>query len=83
MVTRSSPAPSWERHPPHQHEDLLREDEMGDSVAQTVLLTSLGAVLAHLYRATGWFVARLQGSAVLRRADGGTARLSSALTRRA
>ena len=58
MVVRSSPAPALERHPRRQHEYLLLEDEMGDSVAQTVLLTYLGAVLAHLYRETGWFVAR-------------------------
>jgi len=58
MVTRSSAPPALESHPPRQHEYLLLEDEMGDSVAQTVLLTYLGAVLAHLYRETGWFVAR-------------------------
>jgi len=58
MVTRSSAPPMAEGHPRRQHEYLLREDEMGDSVAQTVLLTYLGAVLAHLYRHTGWFVAR-------------------------
>jgi len=58
MVTRSSAPPALESHPPRQHEYLLREDEIGDSVAQTVLLTYLSAVLAHLYRETGWFVAR-------------------------
>ncbi len=58
MVTRSSAPPALESHPPRQHEYLLREDEMGDSVAQKVLLTYLSAVLAHLYRETGWFVAR-------------------------
>jgi len=58
MVTRSSAPPTLESHPPRHHEYLLQEDEMGDSVAQTVLLTYLGAVLAHLYRHTGWFVAR-------------------------
>jgi len=58
MVTRSSAPPALESHPPRQHEYLLLEDEMGDSVAQTVLLTYLSAVLAHLYRETSWFVAR-------------------------
>jgi len=58
MVTRSSAPPALESHPPRQHEYLLREDEMGDSVVQTVLLTYLSAVLAHLYADMGWFVAR-------------------------
>jgi len=58
MVAHSSAAPAWESPPPSQHDYLLLEDEMGDSVAQTVLLTYLGAVLAHLYADAGWFVAR-------------------------
>ena len=57
MVVRSS-APSVLENRPLRHEYLIAEDEMGDSVAQTVLLAYLEAVLAHLYRDVGWFVAR-------------------------
>jgi Uma2 family endonuclease len=58
MVARSSALSSSEQDRPFPHEYLIAEDEVGDSVAQTILLTYLGAVLAHLYRDAGWFVAR-------------------------
>jgi Uma2 family endonuclease len=58
MVARSSAPSSSGKDHAFPHEYLIAEDEVGDSVAQTILLTYLGAVLAHLYRDAGWFVAR-------------------------
>jgi Uma2 family endonuclease len=57
-VARSSAPSSSGKDHAFPHDYLIAEDEVGDSVAQAILLTYLGAVLAHLYRDAGWFVAR-------------------------
>src|SRR5438876_4294432 len=43
---------------PFVHEDLIEEDEMGDSAAQSHLLAYLAAVLERLFRPAGWYIAR-------------------------
>ena len=50
MAVDSSAPSMLEKNRPYPHEYLIAEDEMGDSVARTVLLAYLEAVLAHRFR---------------------------------